>query len=135
MRRADFNQIVAKFFRYAGVGVICTAAHYLVLVVLVGGLGFRPLVGSSAGFMIGALVNYVLNYRYTFRSDHRHREALPKFYLVAVTGFLLNGMVILVLAERLGLQYLLAQVVASGILLIWGFSANHFWTFRQRPDT
>jgi len=133
--RTNFHPVVDRFFRFAGVGVFGTVVHYLVLVAAVESVGIRPLAASSIGFTAGALVNYMLNYRYTFRSDRRHREALPRFYLVAVAGFLINGLVMLVLAEKLGLQYLLAQVVATGIVLLWGFSANSMWTFRQGPDS
>ena len=105
--------VVARFFRFAGVGVVGTVAHYLVLLVAVEVLALRPITGSSLGFTVGALVNYALNYRFTFRSDRRHREALPRFYLVAAAGFVINGGVMLVLAERLDLQYLMAQIVAT----------------------
>jgi len=128
------SPVFGRFLRFAGVGVVGTIAHYLVLVLGVEALGVGPLVASCAGFTVGALVNYGLNYRYTFRSDRRHREALPRFYLVAVAGFFINGLIMLVLAEKLGLQYLLAQVVATGVVLVWGFGANSVWTFRQGKD-
>lgn len=132
--RTSLNPVFGRFFRFAGVGVFGTVAHYLVLVVAVELFALRPLVASSIGFTVGALVNYMLNYRFTFRSKRRHREALPRFYLVAVAGFVINGLVMLILAERLALQYLLAQVLATGIVLIWGFTANSLWTFGRRTD-
>lgn len=127
--RSNYGPVVKRFLRFAGVGVFGTIAHYLVLVLLVEGMALTPLLASSIGFTVGALVNYMLNYRFTFRSKRRHREALPRFYLVAVAGFVINGLVMLILAEKLALQYLLAQVLATGIVLIWGFTANSLWTF------
>jgi len=131
---SNYGPVVQRFLRFTGVGVFGTIAHYLVLVLMVEGLAFTPLAASSVGFTVGALVNYALNYRFTFRSVRRHREALPRFYLVAVAGFVINGLVMLILAERLALQYLLAQLVATGIVLVWGFTANSLWTFGQRTD-
>lgn len=132
--RGTARPVVARFFRFAGVGVVGTVAHYLVLLAAVELLGLRPITGSSLGFTVGALVNYALNYRYTFQSERRHRDALPRFYLVAVAGFVINGIVMMVLAERLDLHYLFAQVVATGVVLVWGFGANSLWTFRKGRD-
>ena len=118
-----------KFIRFAGVGVFGTAAHYLVLVLMVESLGARPVFASCAGFLVGALVNYSLNYRFTFQSNRRHRKALPRFYLVATVGFILNAVIMMWLAEKLGLPYILAQITATGLVLVWGFTANSLWTF------
>lgn len=131
---SDYSPVINRFLRFAGVGIIGTIAHYFVLILLVEQFGVVPLAASSVGFTVGAMVNYVLNYRYTFRSDRRHAEALPRFYVVAVAGFVLNALVMLVLAEKLGLQYIAAQVVATGIVLCWGFGVNSLWTFGGRPE-
>ena len=118
--------------RFAAVGVIGTLAHYLTLVIIVEAGGARPLIGSSVGFIVGAFVNYTLNYRYTFRSSRRHREALPRFYLIATVGFLFNGAIFWALSVPLGWHYLLAQVVATIKVLIWNFAANLLWTFSEK---
>lgn len=123
--------LVCKFAVFAGVGSLGTAAHYAVLVALVQALGIAPLPASSAGFITGALVNYGLNYRFTFRSRKRHREALSKFLLVAIAGFLLNGALMALGERELHLFYLLSQVLATGTVLLWGFTANYLWTFGE----
>ena len=39
---------------------------------------------------------------------------------------LLNG--------RWGAPYLLAQVATTGIVMLWSFTANRWWTFRGYPE-
>lgn len=68
---------VAQFFRFAAVGAGGTLLHYLVLILLVTGFAFWPVVGAALGAAAGALANYWLNRAYTFRSRRNHREALP----------------------------------------------------------
>jgi putative flippase GtrA len=86
---------------------------------------------SSIGALIGAFVNYLLNYHFTFESDKRHSEALGKFFTIASLGFVLNGLLVALLAQKFAIHYLLAQIITTGIVLIWTFFGNHFWTFRE----
>ena len=125
-------RVAEKFMRFAAVGVIGTLAHYLTLVIIVEAADARPLLGSSIGFIVGAFVNYALNYRFTFDSRRRHREALPRFYLIATIGFLFNGTIFWMLTEPLAWHYLLAQLIATIIVLIWNFAGNLLWTFSEK---
>lgn len=115
--------------RFAGVGVIGTVAHYMLLVMLVEMLDANAVLASTAGATLGALVNYLLNRRYTFRSKKRHGEALTKFLIIAASGLALNASFMLLLVEILSLHYLLAQVLSTALVLVWNFVGNRFWTF------
>jgi putative flippase GtrA len=139
MRRLDsdkkntIDSLVKKFVRFASVGVLGTVAHYIVLIILVEIVNTTAIVGSSFGFLMGAAVNYTLNYYYTFKSNKQHIETVPKFYLVAALGFLINGLIIYGLAHLLAVNYILSQLVATAIVLVWGFAANYLWTFVEKP--
>ena len=100
--------MIEQFLRFAGVGVIGTSAHYAVLVLLVQVLDANAVLASSVGAITGAIVNYFLNYRYTFNSSKNHKETLWKFFTIAAAGFVLNGIMMVLLTEMLTLFYLLA---------------------------
>ena len=117
------------FFAFLGVGAIGTAAHYALLIALVASSIMGPVAASSAGFVLGAFVNYALNYRYTFRSIKRHSVTLPRFMVVALAGFVINSLVMVLLTGPAGLYYLLAQVLATGVVVVFGFTMNLLWTF------
>jgi len=119
-----------QFLTFALVGAFGTAAHYLVLAVLVELFGVRVLGATTAGFVCGAIVNYVLNRRYTFNSSARHAVALPKFLTVATLGASINWLVMALLTGVADLHYMLAQLLATATVLAWNFIANHAWTFR-----
>ena len=133
IKRLIATPIVTKFLRFASVGIAGTIAHYLVLISIVEIFSAQAIVGSSLGFLVGAAVNYVLNYRYTFHSGKRHLETLPKFYVIAAIGFVINGFIVYLLAHIGGANYLLAQVIATAVVLLWGFAANYLWTFVEKP--
>lgn len=119
-----------RFVSFAAVGLVGTGAHYLTLTGLVELAGVDPVAGSAVGFLVGALVNYVLNYRLIFKSDKRHREAATKFLTVAASGFVINAILMHVLVDLVGVQYLVAQVGVTGCLVFWHYALNALWTFR-----
>lgn len=123
------RRLLEQFLSFALIGVLGTAAHFIVLYALVSCFDFGPVLASSLGAVSGALLNYGLNYRLTFRSRKRHREALPKFIVVAGGGWLLNALLMAILLSRLDIHYLLAQLIVTGLVLVWNFLANRFWTF------
>ena len=119
-----------QFTRFATCGAAGTLAHYLLLVLLVQGLGGPPVAASCAGFVLGAAINYALNYRYTFHSSKPHREAMSKFFMVALIGASINTALMSILIHQVNLHYLVSQMIATGTVLVWNFTVSRIWTFR-----
>jgi putative flippase GtrA len=127
--------MLGQFMRYAAVGAVGTLAHYATLVSLVSVLGLNVVLATTAGFVVGAIVNYALNYHFTFRSASKHSQAFVKFFGVALVGMLLNAAIMAALHGRLPLHYMVLQVFTTGLILVWTFVANRLWTFAsdRRP--
>lgn len=121
--------VAAQFIRYAAAGAVGTMVHYVLLFGLVEGAGIGAVAASTGGATSGALVNYLLNYRYTFRSRRPHRESLLKFAVVSAAGVALNALVVVVGTTAFGWHYLVAQLVATGVVLSAAFAVNRVWTF------
>ena len=121
--------MIAQFVRYAGAGVIGTVAHYAVLVTLVQVAQTGAVAASTAGAIVGAGINYFLNHRFTFASEQSHRRALPRFAAVAAAGVVLNALVLAAVLALAGSHYLVAQVIATLVVLLAGYLANRTWTF------
>jgi putative flippase GtrA len=123
--------ILRQFIKFAGVGVVGTAVQYVTLFMLVQFADVYPVAASTAGFVLGAFVNYYLNYIYTFRSSKSHFEAMPKFFTVAAVGLFLNGIIMQFFISYFMLPYIIAQLIATGLVLLWNFAANRMWTFME----
>lgn len=121
---------MGRFLRFAALGLTGTAAHYMTLVGLVEWGRLDPIIGSVAGFCVGALVNYGMSHRFVFRSQRAHQEALPRFFAVALSGLAWNGTLMHVLVNLAEWPYLAAQVVTTGVLVFWHYAVNAVWTFR-----
>jgi len=123
-------ELLRQFTRFTGVGFISAIGHYGLLIALVQGAGVEPVKASVAGALLGAWINYAMNYRYTFRSHMRHRESVAKFIVVAAVGLLLNTCFMWLGVHVLAAHYLLSQAVTTVLVLFWSFGANRYWTFR-----
>lgn len=121
--------LAQQFLRFAAVGAVATAAHYAVLILLKELAHVPVLWATSAGYLVGAVVGYALNRRFTFEANHRFAEGLAKYVGVGLVGLALNAAITVGLTA-LGLFYLLSQMVATGLVLIWNFCAARFIVFR-----
>lgn len=123
--------LFVRFTRFLIVGGFSTLIQYLILVLLVQWAGVNAVLASSIGFLVSAFANYYLNYHFTFCSSNQHGTALIKFIILASIGLALNAFIMQVLVS-IGIYYLLAQVLATGLVLIWNFVGNSKWTFLQQ---
>ena len=127
--RALARQVSAFF----GVGIAAAIVHYGLLVSLVEGYRMDAVRATLVGYIGGGIVSYLLNRRHTYASDRPHREAGWRFAAVALVGFGLTWLFMALFVRGLALPYLPAQVVTTGLVLVWSFVAHKLWTFREKP--
>lgn len=116
---------------YATVGAVATLLHYAVLTLAVEMLHWPPWLASGAGALCGAQLAFWGNRRYTFAHHGRWTHAWARFHVTAGLGAVM-GMGITGAGTALGLHYLLAQAVATLVVLLVGFLANRHWSFSAR---
>jgi putative flippase GtrA len=124
--------LTSPLLRYAAAGAAGTAAHYLLLIFLVEWRGVQPSVAAIGGAVLGAIVNYALNYHVAFATKASHRQTLPKFAVVGMLSAALNGSIVWLFTQVAHLHYLLAQVIATCCVLLVGYALNRTWTFADR---
>lgn len=121
-----------RFGRFLGVGLAATAVQYAVLVAGVELLGMRPVRASAAGFVLGAILNYLLNRLLTFRSTVPHAVGAPRFLVIMGLGLVANSLLMLLLSGYLGWNYVLSQILTTGVVMLWNFLGHSLWTFGGR---
>jgi len=121
--------LLEQFVRFGLVGVLAAVGHYGTLIALVELAGAGPVPAALGGYVVGGAIGYVYNRRWTFDSDAAHRVAVTRFVAVAVVGFFLTGLVMALLTGEGRLHYLPAQILTTGIVMLWSFWANKLWTF------
>ena len=116
---------------FFGVGVIAAIVHYSVLVAGVELARVSPVPATLAGYIFGGIVSYWLNRRHTYRSDRPHAEAGWRFAVVAGVGFVLTFGLMTLFVNHWALPYLPAQILTTGIVLVWSFFAHKYWSFGE----
>ncbi|MEM9397406.1 MAG: GtrA family protein [Pseudomonadota bacterium] len=113
------------FSRYGLAGLLGTSAHYAVMWFLLAQT--PPVVASTFGAICGCLLNYFFSRTFVFRTDLPIRPTLVRFSTVGLICIAANGIVLTLIGSLMSLP--LAQLIATGIVLILGFSLNKYWTF------
>ena len=122
-----------QFWRYCAVGVAAAALHFAVLVVLVELFAAVPTFASATGFCAAVGLNYWLQYRWTFRANGSHGVMFPLFALIAVLALGVNTVVFWACNVVAAQPYLVAQVIATGAVVIINFHLNRRYVFVAEP--
>jgi putative flippase GtrA len=118
------------FLKYCAIGVLGTLIDLATVFLLVEFLGFHPINASIVGFLFAVTNNFFFNKNWTFKNTSSfHGVLYLRFFLVSSVGLLITSLLMYVFWSILGIYYLLAKILISGIVLTWNFLANKFWTF------
>ncbi|NNM82635.1 MAG: GtrA family protein [Burkholderiales bacterium] len=120
----------SQFFRFTAVGATGTLVQYTMLWLGVESLGMPAAIASGVGYALGSVVNYLLNYLFTFKSAKSHTEAASRYYAVLGIGWFINTGLIWLLVQHWHQNYWLAQLLVSGIGLMWNFTGSRLWAFK-----
>lgn len=123
------RQALPQLMRYAAVGGVATAVHYLLLVACVELAAWPAWLASGLGAVAGAQLAYYGNRRFTFAHRGARAASYPRFQATALLGAV-AGMGVVALAVRMGVYYLLAQLLATLLMLLLTFGINRRWTFQ-----
>jgi len=122
-----------QFLIYACIGVINTAVHFAVFMLLLRGFDTPVLAASTVGYAAGVANSYFMNRVWTFAVTTRvNGLEFGKFVLVNLVALGLNLLVLQYLTTVIGLGPEVSQVLAIGASLVANFAGNKWWAFRSR---
>jgi putative flippase GtrA len=116
---------------FAIVGAGATGVQYVLMTLLIWLFDWPLVLASAVGFAVSACFSYCLNFTLTFRSRERHVKAVPRFIITAIFGLAINSL-LLSLFTSLGLHPVPAQILSTLGVLLWNYTINSLWTFRNR---
>lgn len=135
----DVKRTVTLLSQHQLSSLVATAVDYAIMIVCVSVFGLSPVAGTVLGALCGAVTSFTLGRRWVFdaRKGDLRGQAL-RYAMVSTVSLLCNagGEWLLV---RIGLQYVIARVVASTVVgLGWNFPMHRHFVFRtdrQRATT
>ncbi|WP_150769106.1 GtrA family protein [Pseudomonas fluorescens] len=111
--------------RYVVSGVTATAVHFALLVFLAPRIGW--LSSSAVGAIAGAVANYWILKLWVFR----HRTAQPGNYVALCALSVFFNTLFMAAILKLGVSALPAQVVSSGLVMIFNFTISNNLVFKH----
>jgi putative flippase GtrA len=104
-----------------------------VLIALVSGAGWNPVLAAVVSYLVGGVVQYVLCACWVF-------PAAPQSVTVGFAAFTFLSLVGLAITwatmaacDWAQINYLLAKIAALGLAFSWNFLSRKFWLFKARP--
>lgn len=131
-----------KFMRFGTVGALGFVIDFAVTWLMLSIFGLFEYVANAIGFSIAASSNYALNRKWTWRSKNPNvKVEFVKFLLVSLAGLGVNSFVIYLFLlpgytsfSAFGFEidsFWIAKLVATGVVMLWNFLVNNYFTFRH----
>lgn len=143
----DANERI-RFLKFAAVGAIGTVVDFSIYNLLNLLMGFAPVVSQAISFAVAVINNFLWNRHWTYpdsRGKAVHHQ-MAQFGLINVVGLFIRTPIIAWmerplggLAARLGVASEAAVVaghnaalaIAIGIVMLWNYFANRYWTYND----
>lgn len=89
-------------------------------------------IAKGISFVISALSNFIMNRKWTFRSQEKQvvKEG-AKFIVVALVGLAINQSVFYYVTGRMLYRDIFGLIIATATATLWNFFINRNWTFRN----
>ena len=116
--------------RYLVAGGTAAVVHLAVLAALVELLSIPASVATAAGFCAGCIVNYTLQYYWTFSSAMPHHVMFARYMFVTLVILAINTILFWLFYSYAGIPYLLAQAISTILVVGLNFQANRRYTFK-----
>jgi len=117
---------------FGAVGATAAAVHVATVWLLVSRFGMPALWANVLGFALAFCVSFTGHHRLSFATqDAQVRHALPRFALVALTGFASNELLYAVLLH-FGLEYRVALVLVLVLVAGMTWVLSRHWAFKRR---
>ena len=142
-----------RFFRFAVVGVIGALIDFSIFNLLTTALNFPVIIAQAVSFSTAVTSNFLWNRFWTY-PDSRSKSIphqVIQFFVVNIIGLLIRtpliaflGPIIVKLISHISLQYHLspdtlghniALAIAIGVVMLWNFFINRFWTYSDVQST
>ena len=107
---ATVNQII----KYSSVGLLANSIGYILYIIISNFIGINPpLAAILSGFMVIG-ISYLLNTRFTFKSENKGLVEAISYALLYLSAILLHSFMIFIFSNILGF----AHEIVAGISLI-----------------
>lgn len=117
------GKLIRQLIRFGITGGLAFVIDYVVAIFLTEVVKVNYLAASTLSFSLAVTFNYILSIYWVFVPNERknRRVMILLFWVFSIIGLAINDLLIWVLVERIGLHYIIAKILATGIVMIFNF--------------
>ncbi|MFI4962247.1 MAG: GtrA family protein [Legionellales bacterium] len=116
---------------YLGIGGISALVNLGLVVFLVSHWGFHPLSANVFAFLIAFNISFLGHKYLTFsKLNDQKKLRLPHFFLVALSGGLINESLYFLILRYTHLNYLFSLILVLGLVSIYSYFFSRLWACR-----
>jgi putative flippase GtrA len=114
------------------IGIVAAMTHYIVAVGLESLFLLKPSWANIIGFISAFPVSYFGHLKLTFAATNAsHQQALPKFFTIALMGFIGNQSLVLLLLAKTFLPFWMVLGFVMVVVAVSTYFLSHFWAFKS----
>ena len=121
------KKFIKQGFKFLGVGIVSTVIDWAVFILIYAMIGFNHQVALVFAFISGAIVNFILNKKYTFENKSQSAYQ-PLLFLTIAASMLLFSLYLLDFFVKF-VDPVIGRIVVTGIVFFANFLLHKFITF------
>jgi putative flippase GtrA len=126
---SDLLSELARVVRFGIIGIAATFVYAATSLLSVELLALSPLHASILGQLTATGVSYFGHSMFSFAVKKDHRTYFWRFLVIAALTFSMNGAVVWLLSDLLGIHYQISIVVVGALIPLTNYFCNRFWVF------
>lgn len=140
------KQLIAQILKFGVVGFFCFLIDFGITTGLTNFFGVHYLISKFLGFVISALVNYILSLKFVFthKKEMDKKKEFTVFLILSAIGLLINEAIMYLCIDvvYVGNEYLLAHIsqdlmvsisaiIATGVVMVYNFISRKLFLERK----
>ncbi len=117
------GKLIRQLIRFGITGGLAFAIDYAAAIFLTEVVKVNYLAASTISFSLAVTFNYILSIYWVFVPSERknRRVTILLFWLFSIIGLAINDLLIWALVEWIGLHYITAKFLATGVVMVFNF--------------
>lgn len=118
--------MIKQFSAYFVVAAVGYVVDLLTLILLKEVFGAHYLVAAACGFILGLTIVYLLSAKYVFGASKLQSKSAEfgLFALIGIVGLFILGILMWLMTEFIGIDYLMSKILATAGVYMWNFFAR-----------
>lgn len=132
-KMAEAQSLKRSAYWFIAVGASAAIIHYIIAVTIEHFSLLTPALANIVGFITAFPVSYVGHSSLSFaQQDANHQQSLPRFLLVAITGFCANQALLVLCLNYTNLPFWFVLGLVMVVIAVSTYVLSRCWAFKAK---